>query len=136
MTDAQTVIIRGYVSRFDTPDRGGDIVRRRAFLGASADVPLLWQHDVARPIGRVLALSEDRSGLKMVAAVSSRCRDGQDALGLMESGSVRGLSFGYRVKEARNTPGGGREILKVELLECSVVTLPMHPEALVQQIEK
>jgi HK97 family phage prohead protease len=94
----------------------------------------LWQHDVARPIGRVLSPSEDSRGLKMVAAVSARCRDGQDALGLMESGAVRGLSFGYRVKEARNTPGGGREILKVDLLECSVVTLPMHPEAKVERI--
>lgn len=122
-------MITGYVSRFDTPDRGGDVVRRRAFLGLKADVPLLWQHDVARPIGRVVSLTEDSHGLKMVAAISAGCSDGRDAVGLVKSGAVDGLSFGYRVKEARKTPKGGREILKVELLECSVVTLPMHPDA-------
>ncbi len=128
------VEVRGYVSRFDTPDRGGDIVRRRAFLGARADVPLLWQHDPARPIGRVLALTEDRAGLRMVAGISSDCRDGADALALLRSGAVTGLSFGYRVREARPRPGGGRELVKLELLECSVVTLPMHEAARVEAV--
>jgi len=63
------VQVTGYVSRFDVADRGGDIVRREAFLGARADIPLLWQHDPARPIGRVLSLTEDARGLKMVAGV-------------------------------------------------------------------
>ena len=123
------VRISGYVSRFDTADRCGDIVRPAAFLGARADVPLLWQHDPSRPIGRVLSLTEDGVGLKMVAGVSAGCRDGEDALALLRSGAVDGLSFGYRVKSARRRPGGGRELLRLELIECSVVTLPMHEEA-------
>ncbi|PZU46531.1 MAG: HK97 family phage prohead protease [Sphingomonas sp.] len=130
----ELVRISGYVSRFDSVDRGGDIVRRAAFLGARADVPLLWQHDPARPIGRVLSLTEDGVGLKMVAGVSPDCRDGEDALALMRSGAVDGLSFGYRVKSARPRPGGGRELLKLDLIECSVVTLPMHGEARVSAV--
>ena len=130
----ELVRISGYVSRFDSVDRGGDIVRRAAFLGARADVPLLWQHDPARPIGRVLRLTEDGVGLKMVAGVSPDCRDGEDALALMRSGAVDGLSFGYRVKSARPRPGGGRELLKLDLIECSVVTLPMHGEARVSAV--
>lgn len=132
MTDLVTVT--GYVSRFDVADRSGDVVRREAFLGAKADVPLLWQHDPSRPIGRVLALTEDRQGLKMVAGVSAGCRDGDDALALLRSGAVDGLSFGYRVKSARRRPGGGRELLKLELVECSVVTLPMHDGARVEAV--
>lgn len=128
------VRIGGYVSRFDEPDRGGDIVRRRAFAGMRADVPLLWQHDPARPIGKVLSLTEDRNGLKMVAGISPDCRDGLDALALLRTGSVDGLSIGYRVRESRPRPGGGRELLKVELVECSVVTLPMHPHARVERV--
>ncbi len=128
------VRIDGYVSCFDTPDRSGDVVRRRAFLGARADVPLLWQHDVARPIGRVLRLTEDATGLRMEAGVTPGCRDGLDALALIRSGAVDGLSFGYRVRESRPRPGGGREILKVDLIECSVVTLPMHQQARVRGV--
>jgi hypothetical protein len=129
------VKIAGYVSRFDTPDRSGDVMRRRAFVGAPADVPLLWQHDPGRPIGRVLSLSEDPLGLKMVAGVSPDCRDGVDALALIRSGAVTGLSFGYRVKAATRRPGGGRDIARVELIECSVVTLPMHGDARVTGVD-
>lgn len=130
---ARTVEVSGYVSRFDVADRGGDIVRRNAFLGARADLPLLWQHDPVRPIGRVVSLKEDQRGLRMVAAISADSRDGRDALELLRSGAVDGLSFGYRVKSARRRPGG-RELLKVELIECSVVTLPMHEDARVDAI--
>lgn len=128
------VALSGYVSRFDVADRGGDVVRPKAFLGARADVPLLWQHDPSRPIGRVVSLTEDARGLKMVAGVSPQCRDGLDALALLRSGAIDGLSFGYRVKSARPRPGGGRELLKLELIECSVVTLPMHAEARVLEV--
>jgi hypothetical protein len=131
---SELVRVTGYVSRFDVADRSGDVVRREAFLGAKADLPLLWQHDPARPIGRVLALSEDTKGLRMVAGVSPDCRDGVDALALLRSGAVDGLSFGYRVKAARGRLGGGRELLKLELVECSVVTLPMHDGARVEAI--
>ncbi len=129
------VLITGYVSRFNTPDSVGDIVRPRAFLGNRADVPLLWQHDLGRPIGRVVALSEDRLGLRMTARIDPGCRDGADALALIRSGAVDGLSFGFRARKARPRAGGGRELLSVELLECSVVTLPMHREARIHSVE-
>lgn len=132
---AGLVRITGYVARFDTPDRSGDVVRRRAFAGQPVGLPLLWQHDPGRPIGRVLALAEDATGLKMVAGVVPGCRDGLDALSLIRSGAVNGLSFGYRVKDARRRPGGGRELRKLELIECSVVTLPMHDRARLTAIE-
>lgn len=130
----ELVTVTGYVSRFDVADRGGDVVRREAFRGSKMGVPLLWQHDPSRPIGRVWSLTEDATGLKMVAGVSPGCRDGIDALALMRSRAVDGLSFGYRVKSAKKRPGGGRELLKLELIECSVVTLPMHDEARVEQV--
>jgi hypothetical protein len=133
MTDL--VRLRGYVSRFDVPDRSGDIIRKGAFRGLPAEVPLLWQHDLERPIGRVIALVEDDRGLRMEAGISPACRDGLDALALVRSGAVTGLSFGYRVKQARAAPGGGRELLKLELLECSVVTLPMHRDARITGIQ-
>lgn len=130
------VTIAGYVSRFDEADRGGDVVRRRAFLGTPAGVPLLWQHDPARPIGKVLKLEEDAQGLRMVAGISGDCRDGQDALALIRAGAVDGLSIGYRVRQAKRRPGGGRDLLKLELVECSVVTLPMHPRARVDAVQE
>ncbi|MCA3255754.1 MAG: HK97 family phage prohead protease [Alphaproteobacteria bacterium] len=125
--------LAGYAAVFDVRDRGGDVVRRGAFAGAlaagGAGVPLLWQHDAARPIGRVTRIGEDRRGLRVVAEIEERAADGANAAALLRAGAVDGLSIGYRVKRARGRPGGGRELIDVELIEVSVVTFPMQPLA-------
>ncbi len=43
----------GYAALFDRVDRGGDVIRRGAFAGVAAPVPLYWQHDPRRPVGVV-----------------------------------------------------------------------------------
>lgn len=130
------VRIAGYASRFDTPDRSGDIVRRGAFAGdLTKTLPLLWQHDAARPIGRVLKLNEDEHGLRMVAGIVPDTPQGSDALALLRAGALDGLSFGYRVRSGRPRRGGGRELNDVELIELSLVTFPMQPEARVIAVD-
>ncbi|WP_294060444.1 HK97 family phage prohead protease [Sphingomonas sp.] len=116
----------GYAAVFDRPDRGGDVVRRGAFRADGA-VPLLWQHQGA-PVGAVERLQEDRRGLRVIARV-------EDA-GLAEAvrrGAVTGLSFGYRVRAARQ--GLRRELLEVQLVEVSLVTSPMQPLARVHAVD-
>ena len=126
----------GYAAIFDRPDRGGDIVRAGAFarsLGrALRSVPLLWQHAPARPIGRVEYLKEDSRGLRVIARLSAGAA-GREAAALLREGSVGGLSFGYRVRAARGE--GPRELTELELVEVSLVTLPMQPKARVHAIE-
>lgn len=47
---------------------------------------------------------------------------------LVKSGAVRGISIGFVTREA--TPRtGGRTITNLELLEASLVAIPMHPGA-------
>ena len=114
----------GYAAVFDRVDRGGDVVRRGAFAGElGKSVPLLWQHDRTRAIGKVEMLAEDAKGLRVIASVS-------DA-GLVSQGS--GLSFGYRIKSA--SKGTYRELLALELVEVSVVKVPMQPLARVHAVE-
>ena len=123
----------GYAAVFGHPDRGGDVVRAGAFArslarGAGA-VPLLWQHDPARPIGRVDYLKEDARGLRVIG----RLVDARAAR-LLAAGAIRGLSFGYRVKEAAGE--GPRELRELELVEVSLVSRPMQPRARVHAIER
>jgi HK97 family phage prohead protease len=126
----------GYAAVFDRPDRGGDVVRAGAFArslkrGAQA-VPLLWQHDAARPIGRIEYLKEDRRGLRVIARLSES-RAGREAAALLKDGAVGGLSFGYRVREAEGeTP---RQLKDLDLVEVSLVTLPMQPRARVHAVD-
>jgi HK97 family phage prohead protease len=122
----------GYAAVFDRPDKSGDIVRKGAFLRAlerAGEVPLLWQHRSGAVIGRIEHLSEDARGLRVIAAVGDR-----RAAGLLGSGKVDGLSFGYRVREAKSA-GGQRELTELELVEVSVVANPMQPKARVHAVE-
>jgi len=122
----------GYAAVFDRPDRGGDVVRAGAFTRAVARgagaVPLLWQHEAGRPIGRIEYLREDKRGLRVIG----RLVDGK-AAALLRQGAVGGLSFGYRVREAKGEKP--RELTDLELVEVSLVTFPMQPRARVHAVE-
>jgi len=121
-----TVRFAGYAAVFDAVDRGGDVVRRGAFAGARA-VPLLWQHAGA-PVGEIEAIGEDARGLRVIGRVA----EGTLAERL-RAGAVTGLSFGYRVKEARR--GSVREITSLDLVEVSLVASPMQPLARVHALD-
>ena len=123
----------GYAAVFDRADRGGDVVRAGAFAravrGAAEAVPLLWQHDPARPIGRIEYLKEDGRGLRVIARLGAGAA-ARAAAAQLRDGRVRGLSFGYRVRESHGE--APRELTDLDLVEVSLVTLPMQPKARVQ----
>lgn len=122
----------GYAAVFDRPDRGGDIIRKGAFakaLARAGEVPLLWQHRAGAVIGKVETLQEDARGLR----VTARLGDAR-ASRLLGSGKVDGLSFGYRVREAKSL-GGMRELTELDLIEVSLVANPMQPKARVHAVE-
>lgn len=125
----------GYAAVFDRPDGGGDVVRAGAFERSlkrrAGAVPLLWQHDHGRPVGRVEYLKEDRRGLRVIARLSDG-RAGRAAAVLLREGRVAGLSFGYVVRQATGrTP---RELTELDLIEISLVTVPMQPKARVHAL--
>ena len=126
----------GYAAIFGRPDRGGDVVRPGAFarsLGRGAGaVPLLWQHEPARPIGRIDYLKEDKRGLRVIGRLSDGTA-GREAAALLRDGALKGLSFGYRVRAAQGE--APRELTDLELVEISLVTLPMQPRARVHAME-
>lgn len=126
----------GYAALFDRPDLSGDIVRPGAFARAvgGPKPPLLWQHAPDKPIGRIEHLSEDRRGLRVIARISERSAGGREAAALLRDGAVRGLSFGYRVRGSK--AGANRELTDLDLVEVSLVTLPMQPAARVHVVEE
>jgi HK97 family phage prohead protease len=126
----------GYAAIFGRADRGGDVVRKGAFaesLVRADNVPLLWQHKAGSVIGRVEHLAEDDRGLRVVARLGT-CFDAHRAARLLQAKKLDGLSFGYRVREARSA-GGLRELIELDLVEISLVMHPMQPGARVHAIE-
>ncbi len=114
----------GYAAIWDRMDRASDVMRRGAFAGAG-EVPLLWQHR-GTPMGSITALVEDDTGLSIAGTVEDPA-----LAALVRSGAVAGLSVGYRPRVVHQ--GGTRVILSAELIEISLVTVPMQPLARVIQ---
>jgi HK97 family phage prohead protease len=108
------------------------VVRKGAFLASlkrAGEVPLLWQHKAGAVIGRIEHLSEDERGLRVIASLADA-----RAASLLERRKVDGLSFGYRVREAKSA-AGLRELVELDLIEVSLVANPMQPKARVHAVE-
>jgi HK97 family phage prohead protease len=126
----------GYAARFDRIDNGGDIVRAGAFSSAikeGREIPLLWQHKSGTVVGVVEQVREDARGLRVIGRIDGR-GIGQDVAGLVRDRRIDGLSFGYRVQEARRLDGV-RELVALDLIEVSLVSNPMQPLARIHAVE-
>ena len=129
--------IKGYASRFNEPDRSGDVVAPGAFgaalerlRGEGRTVKFLWQHDPAKPIGVWNQVLENATGLWVAGELLTDLQLGREAAILIKAGAVDGLSIGYRVvRSAPNRETGGRTLLEIDLWEVSLVTFPMLPTA-------
>ena len=116
----------GYAALFDRADRAGDVMRAGAFAGAGA-VPLLWQHR-GPPVGRIVAIGEDARGLRVAGEVEE-----PGVAALVLRGAIDGLSVGYR--PLRVAQGARRELLRVALVEVSLVPVPMQPGARIDRVD-
>lgn len=131
----------GHAALFDIIDRGGDIIRRGAFAPVRPPVPLLWQHDPARVVGRIDMLREDAVGLYVSGMIFDQAGAADSVAALLRGGQIDGLSFGYRVRASRaGEPRRGgwrpRELLSVELVEISIVARPMQPGARIRTLAR
>jgi Escherichia/Staphylococcus phage prohead protease len=140
-----TMQFSAYASTFGNVDHGGDVIEKGAFrdsLKARPFRPLLWQHDMARPIGIEKSLREDSKGLlgtwELVDTVQ-----GTEAYKLLKAGAVRSMSIGYiptKWEYEQDMGDGGpmdrtRILKSVDLLENSVVSLPMNEQAQVTNVK-
>jgi hypothetical protein len=128
-------VFEGYASLFNVADLGRDMVMPGAF-GASlavrgaAGIRLLWQHDPAEPLGRWLAVEEDRRGLRVRGRLNLLVERAREVHALLREGAVDGLSIGFRVERARPDRATRlRRLERVDLWEISLVTFPMLPDA-------
>lgn len=125
----------GYASLFGVADLGRDVVMAGAFAETlrrrgAGGIRMLWQHDPAEPIGRWLAISEDRTGLRVRGRLNPAVAKAREVAALLRDGGVDGLSIGFRVVEARRERAPPlRRLFKLDLWEVSIVTFPMLPGA-------
>lgn len=119
------VLIEGYASLFGVEDLAADVVRGGAFAASlSARGPdMLLQHRCGARIGRWVRLAEDGRGLFVRGLVEA-----ETARRLL-AGGLDGLSIGFRPVLWKPRPGGGRTLIRLDLVEISLVARPMLPGA-------
>lgn len=122
--------VSGIAWPFGSPDRVGDVIEKGAFAGISLPLPMLFGHDLNDPVGAWTTAMEEADGLKVVGKLLvGKVARADEVHALVQAGAVRGLSIGFRSKNASPRKGGGRTIKSLELLEVSLVTVAMHPGA-------
>lgn len=121
--------IEGLASVFGTTDRGGDIVHKGAFSGASFPIPMLAGHDQAETIGVWEEGTETAEGLRVKGRLTLTVQRAREVRDLILDKALQGLSIGYVASRKAARRGGGRDLYAVDLLEISVVAVPMHPGA-------
>ncbi len=129
--------VSGHVSTWDL-DLGGDMVHRGAFsesLTSGARIKFLFAHDPAQIVGKPLELREDDRGLFGRFAIS-RTRLGHDVHQLLVDGALDAFSIGFLAREHDyDEKAKVRNLRKIDLLECSLVSLPMQPRATVTAVK-
>jgi HK97 family phage major capsid protein/HK97 family phage prohead protease len=138
--DTERRIITGLAST-PTPDRRGDILEP---LGAtfSNPLPLLLHHDRERPVGRV-TLTAKRDGIAFEAQlpeiptpglVRDRVNEAWDSI---KAGLITGVSIGFRPLSdgIKALASGGMHLLKTEICELSLVTVPANVETTIHTIK-
>ncbi len=129
--------IQGLGAVFGNVDLGFDRLERGAFaatLKKNKTVPMLWQHADFEPIGLWTAMAESRNGLVVEGQINLETQKGREARALAKQGAISGLSIGYIPRDFEFEEEV-RVLKRVDLLEISMVTFPMNPEARVSSLK-
>ena len=122
--------VTGIAWPFGTPDRVGDMIEKGAFAAARGPLPMLFGHDPNDPVGAWTDIHESSDGLQVKGQLLIEdLPRAREVRALVKAGAVSGLSIGFQTKKAVARKGGGRLISALDLVEISLVTVPMHPGA-------
>lgn len=131
----------GHGAVFGNVDRGGDVILPGAFARTLAQhksddtLPaMFWMHDVTRVAGKWIDMVEDDRGLATKGELAPTDL-GKEIHTLLKMDAVRGLSIGYIPTKVDYDDGGVRLLKEVELLEVSIVAIPMNPKAQIAHVK-
>ena len=135
--DEKAGIVKGYASVFNNVDSDNDIIKSGAYKKTIAEngrrVKYLYQHDMDKPIGKMLNLEEDEKGLVFEAEIA-KTQLGMDVIELIKAGVITENSVGI-LPIQKEMVNGRREINEVKLYEVSAVTLAANDQAMILDVK-
>ena len=102
-------------------------------IGDVSKIKLLSQHDMKKPIGRMIAAETRADGIYATFKLS-RSTGGSDALLMAQEGLVSGLSIGAEILSSKPSRDGHTVVSAAKLKEVSLVTEPAFKSAQVLEI--
>ena len=120
-----------FVMSASAPDRVKDTIEPAAYdkaVSYSKKLIALWQHDSNNPIGYWENLRH-ASGQLVGDIKFASTQMAKMAKTLLKDGVPLGASIGFRGKGEPNK-AGGIHFKVIELMECSIVSVPCHPQAM------
>jgi HK97 family phage prohead protease len=142
---AETGRFSGHASLFGIVDSYNERVMPGAFAETIAarkakgrPFPILWQHKTDSPVGPFDIVEEDSDGLYVEGRLLiDDVAQAREALSLMKAGVVTGMSIGYWTRESSfDEKTGIRSLLRLDLEEISLVTIPALDDARVDSVKR
>ena len=121
------MIIEGYAALFGVADQVRDVVRAGAFASTCAPLPMLVEHEGRLVAGVWTEVREDGRGLFLRGEIRDDQPGAARAKRMLARG-IDGLSIGF-IPIIQHRTATGRVLSEIELLEVSIVTHPMQPQA-------
>ena len=135
--DEKSGIVKGYGSVFGNIDSDGDIINKGAYTKTISEngnrVKYLYQHDMDKPLGKMVNLYEDEKGLVFEAEIPKTTL-GRDVMELMKAGVITENSVGI-LPIRKEMVEGNRHINEVKLYEISAVTLAANDQAMIMDVK-
>jgi HK97 family phage major capsid protein/HK97 family phage prohead protease len=139
--DTERRVISG-IATTPTPDDAGDVIEP---LGVSFrnPLPLLFHHERKHPVGHATFAPPTADGIAFEASFPIIAEPGtvkdrvDEAWHSVKAGLIRGVSVGLRAlgKDIQKLKDGGLHILKSEVFELSLVTIPANVDATILAIK-
>ena len=117
----------GYASVFNVLDNHNDIILPNAInnIDGIKNIPILWQHDVKKPVGKVIDAYIDDIGLFIYADINQELIYGKEAYSSLKNNTVNGLSIGYKINKNYIKDNIGY-LEDIKIIEISIVSLPAN----------
>ena len=131
--------ITGKIVPFVIDEIGSTNLGAYAFEAGSIEISdpskikLLSQHDMKKPVGRMVSAEEKEDGIYATFKLS-RSQAGSDAMIMASEGLVAGLSIGAEITASKPSRNGYTIVSAAKLKEVSLVTEPAFKSAQVLEI--
>jgi len=131
VVDKEKREVAGIAVPYEQMSNGEMFARNSVTLDPEAK--LMWQHDQAEPIGKIIEGRHTDAGFEIRATISKTAR-GLDAITLLEDGVINRFSVGFIMDDYKLDEQRNRIVTSARVLETSLVSRPWYEGAVVTEV--